>query len=557
MFAGIVTTKAGGKTYRYLKLLEAFRNEAGQSRQRVVATLGNIDTLGQDGVDGIVKSIARFGSNLPTAKDVRSRRSQRYGEVLVLRHLWDRLGLGEFLRDHGVRLRGERGLDAVALALLIILNRSMAPRSKLAITRWHPQIYLPELEGKAINEFHLYRTMDAVWKLKPRIEEHLYGKLTDLFGMKLRLLFYDLTSTYFEGEGPESIATFGHSRDHRRDLHQVMLGLAVTDEGIPIASEVFAGNTADAVTLKGRLVDLKTRFQVEQCVVVGDRGVATSGNLEAIGQAGYDYVVGLRKRKLLEVRELLRTTWEPGEVHETTDPLTFAFEKAGSSGPRHVLCVNFLRAIHDRQSREQLLERTRGELREVQRLFRDGYLPKRKDALIRAAQVLMELHAKKYFELDEHDAQGVSFRTRAEAVGTEDRLDGVFVLKTSVSRERMSAAEVVAGYKQLWEVEDSFRTLKSFVRMRPIFHHKEHRVRCHLFLSVLAYTLEKVLERELRRAKIPMTARRAMEHLAPIHLVTNQVGKVTLGCVTDIQGEAKKILAAVGLKNIPRVLRRP
>src|SRR3972149_529219 len=189
MFAGIVTTKAGGKTYRYLKLLEAFRNEAGQSRQRVVATLGNIDTLGQDGVDGIVKSIARFGSTLPTAKDVRSRRSQRYGEVLVLRHLWDRLGLGEFLRDHGVRLRGERGLDAVALALLIILNRSMAPRSKLAITRWHPQIYLPELEGKAINEFHLYRTMDAVWKLKPRIEEHLYGKLTDLFGMKLRLVF--------------------------------------------------------------------------------------------------------------------------------------------------------------------------------------------------------------------------------------------------------------------------------------------------------------------------------------------------------------------------------
>lgn len=556
MFAGIVTTKTGGKTYRYLKLLEAYRNEAGQTRQRVVATLGNIDTLGKDGVDAIVKSIARFGSNLPTVDDVRSRSSQRYGEVLVLRHLWDRLGLGEFLRNHGVRLRGERGLDAVALALLIVLNRSMAPRSKLAITRWHPQIYLPELEGKTIDEFHLYRTMDAVWRLKPKIEEHLYGRLTDLFGMKLKLVFYDLTSTYFEGEGPETIATFGHSRDHRPDLHQVMLGLAVTDEGIPVVSEVFAGNTADAVTLKGRLVDLKKRFQVEECVVVGDRGVATRGNLQAIAEAGYDYVVGLRKRNLLEVRDLLAATWKPQEIHDTADPLTFAFEKAGSSAPRHVLCVNFARAIHDRQSRELLLERTRGELREVQRLFRDGHLPKRKDALIRAAQVLMQRHAKKYFELDEHDAQGVSFRTRADAVEMEDRLDGVFVLKTSVPRERMSPAEVVAGYKQLWEVEDAFRTLKSFVRMRPIFHWTERRVRCHLFLSVLAYTLEKVLERELRRAKIPMTARRAMELLSPIHVVTNQVGKVTLGCVTEIRAEAKKIIAAVGLKNIPRVLHR-
>lgn len=554
MFAGIVTTKAGGKTYRYLKLLEAYRNDQGQNRQRVVATLGNIDTLGKAGVDSIIATLSKFGSSRPSG-DVKAVRSQRYGEVLALRQLWDRLGISDFLSAHGVRRRGERDLDATALALLMVLNRSMAPRSKLAITRWHPKIHLPELDGRTIDEFHLYRTMDAVWKLKPRLEEHLYGKLTDLFGMKLRLVFYDLTSTYFEGEGPPSIATYGHSRDHRPDLHQVLLGLAVTDEGIPIASEVFAGNTADKTTLRGRLEDLRTRFQVRECVVVADRGVATADNLEAIAGANYEYVVGLRKRQLAESRDLLKVKWTEADVHETRHPWTVAFEKPDGPLPRHILCLNFERYLTDRESREALLGRTRRELRAVQKLFRKGRLKDEKAALLRAAEVLFDRHAKKFFELEPDPVEGVSFRTRRGAVRAEEDVDGIFVLKTSVPRSRMTTAEVVAGYKQLWDVEDAFRTLKSFVRMRPIFHRKDRRVRCHLFLAVLAYTLEKVLERELQRAGLTMTARRALEHLESVHVVTNRLGGVTLKCVTEIKGEAKKILDAVGLKKIPRVFR--
>ncbi|TET11388.1 IS1634 family transposase, partial [Candidatus Aerophobetes bacterium] len=306
MFPRISETRSKGKLYRYVKIVENYWHK-GQSRQRVVAKLGNLEKFKNRDLEKLIKGLCRICEREDlNVENLKAKKSPRYGDILAARHLWKELGLDELIDGH--MRHTEAKIPVELISFLMVANRLVDPLSKLAISSWYKEkVYLPELENTHLSPHDFYRSMDYLEEMKEDIEKDLYYKLRDLFTLKLNLIFYDTTSSYFEGEGP-SIAKHGKSRDHRPDKHQIIIGLLVTDEGLPIAHEVFEGDEADKATVVKTIDDLKRRFRLKRVIFVADRGMVSQANLDYIKEQGFSYIVTLKKRRLNEAKEAIDAT---------------------------------------------------------------------------------------------------------------------------------------------------------------------------------------------------------------------------------------------------------
>jgi len=511
MFARVMTVKRNGRTYRYLAIVESYR-EGGKKKQRQVGTLGNIDRYSPEQIRNLIEKLQGFLSEGPlgTVKDLETHEVREYGVPYVVSILWERLGLSDFISS---RLSDRQVAINVDLCTrVMVLNRLMAPRSKLGVSRWAERIYLPDLDGTLPDVHQYYRAMDYLLSVKNELELHLYHRLTDLLSLQLSMVFYDLTSSYFEGGGCP-LARYGYSRDRRPDRKQILLGLLVTEEGLPIAHEVYEGSTTDRETLPDAIARLKERFQVKECIFVGDRGVMTRDNLEALQAAGFRYILGYHKRNRLvsdllldRYRDLgsyqelgkkgLRYLEVPADVVEA-DP-EFPEQEKGP-GVRYILCYNPERAEEDASSREKALGKAERELG----LLRDDLSGERKrrgrkltqkGVMLKVAKILHHGLAK-FFEVS-YDGKQLTFSRKEEAIAREALRDGMFLIKTDCS---LPADQVVTAYKNLFGVERAMREIKDFLKLRPIYHYNADRVRAHVLICVLAYLFEQWFEVLSRR----------------------------------------------------------
>src|SRR5919109_1040138 len=373
------------------------------------------------------------------------------------------------------------------LVLAMVVQRVLCPGSKLSMARAFGRSTLAaELGLEGADRDDLYGAMDWLGERQERIEDRLAGRhLRDG-----ELVLYDVSSTYFEGRTCP-LAGLGYSRDGKRGTPQIVFGLLCDRSGRPVAVEVFEGSLHDDKTLPAQLDKLRHRFGLKRIVVVSDRGMVTKANLEAMRDTeGVSWITALKApqvKKLVKNGQLQLSLFDQQNLAEVEDPDNYP-------GERLIVCRNPLVAEERRRKREALLEATEQQLSEIQARVEQGTLSGEAEIGLAVGAVWNRWRVRKHFELEITDTS-LSFRRKTEQIAEEAALDGIYVLRTSVSAETLASPEVVRSYKQLKEVERAFRSFKGPLELRPIHHRLEDRVRAHVFLCMLAYYLEWHLRR--------------------------------------------------------------
>jgi len=558
VYVKVSTVRSGKKIYRYLTLAESYRNDQGQPRHRVVARLGELSEMTSSGeleriVDALSAQLGRGASVELTAESAPS-----YGAMAATDAVFSRLSLNELFDGVGGRRRSAGLSDSV---FAMVANRLQDPGSKRrCVSDWlGADAALPDRRS-APSLDRLYRALDAVADAKHEIEGHCFTELCHLANLDLRLVCYDLTSTYFEGNERASARfpakAFGYSRDHRGDRPQVVIGLLVTSDGIPIAHHVFTGNTADRSTLPEVMADLQQRFGVGRIALVADRGLISEENLALVEQNGFDHVVATRLHRDPTDAAVLEAAADNDAVFvEVGDDGTRATEVT-HDGRRYVVVDSPKRHIRDDRRRTELLARTEERLIALADRVRSGRLVDPAKIGAAADRILRDSGVGRCFTTK--IAHGVfTWDYDEEAMDYEETLlAGRYVITTSLDEKTASTAKVVAHYKSLQSVERRFRVLKDFLALRPVFHYTEKRVRGHVAICVLAAVLEAVITLDLARVKLtdpdlegqPLTARRALRELERVRMIrfsdANGDERQVITRPTPFQA---KILAALGV----------
>ena len=550
MYFRLAPRKHGDVTYTYLQLVESFR-EGGKNRQRVLYSFGNVAELRADGqlsrlVDSLQRATGADAAREPGLDALQTGRVLEYGGPRLAQALWEQFGLTELLRQ---QLAGRRfRFDAIAAIATVVFNRLLAPRSELGIFAWRDRNWWPEFAATTPALEHLYRALDALIEIKQPLEEALFARLQHLFNLQVDVVFYDLTSSYFEGDGPP-LARYGYSRDKRSDRQQVLLALACEEHGFPIAHEVLAGNRADATTVQEMVRALQERFCLRRVIFVADSGMVSQANLQALDTAGYEYLVAVRRRNVSDAQSHAP---EDLAVYEQGPHKVRVFVSAADiPGARYVCCWSEARAQEERQIRDARLAKGRAALQKLADRVAAGRLKVATKIAARAATALHRAQARSYFRYEAAEGH-FAFAQDDEQLAKEQRLEGRYFLLTNAAK--LTATEAVEAYFTLQEVERAFREIKDFLKLRPIYHWTDRRVQAHIFACVLAYLLERSLSYRLRTAGVDLSARKALDFVSRIHAVENTLGDRTLWTVSRAAPLAQQALSAVGIEPLPAIL---
>jgi hypothetical protein len=488
-------TKTSG-TRTYLQIVEN-RWEDGRPKQRVIATLGRLDQLQQTGqLDALLASGARLAQSVLLLSahargQIPTVTTRRIGPALIFERLWQQTGCRHVVEQ---LLTGRRfEFDVERAVFLTVLHRLFASGSDRAADKWRADYQIEG--GDDLQLHHLYRAMAWLGEklpedeqkdktpfaprcIKDRIEEGVFGHRRDLFS-GLQLVFFDTTSIYFEGEGGQDIGQRGFSKDHRPDLCQMVVGAVLDGQGRPICCELWPGNTTDVKTLIPVADRLRSRFGIGRVCVVADRGMISQETLAALEQPerGWQYILGARMRSQNEVRdEVLSRAGRYRVVHpprvEGDDPSPLKVKEVWVEDRRYVVCLNEDEARKDAADREAIVAALREQLRNGDK----------------------SLVGNKGYRRYLGGGDSAHFQVDEAKLAEDARYDGKWVLRTNTE---LDPAEVALQYKRLWMVEHWFRSCKSLLQTRPIYHKCDETIRGHVFCSFLALVLRQELQGRL------------------------------------------------------------
>lgn len=467
--------KRGDKTYTYATVVQAYRVGA-TVKHRTVARLGRVDTSLASFVLPLVekqRTIQKASPNVTTYP------ARLYALPMAIHSIWKDLGVADVIT--GSLENGQVKTAVSLLVELMIMGRILHPDSKLSLTRWYSSMYLPEHLPKKIDVHAFYRSLDYLMEQKESIEKHLYQTLKEKHLIEGTLLFYDLTSSYFEGEDCP-IAAYGYSRDHRSDRMQITIGLVIDASGLPLYHEVFAGNMLDQKTVQGIITNLATRFSLTNILFVADKGMLSEENLAIITQHGYSYIISKSPRTGYE--QLLSQLKQKNTWTQYSKTLLFTKTATGD-----ILCYNPQTAKKAHETRGNKISALTAYISSEQAKETQ---PKRKqnkqiihDRIIRKLQ---KSHATKYF-----DAKN-NFTEKPEVIEKEGYLDGVWILTSN--NAPFLPEQIIANYKQEARIESAFRVIKDIIELRPIYHYNTEHVKGHVFICVLAYLITTLLEKK-------------------------------------------------------------
>jgi transposase len=592
MFLRRFERRKNGKPHTYWALVESYRTAKG-SRQRVVAYLGELTADEQNGW-------AKLGSHLngeaktrrpqltlfdPPRRDeprddepvlvklssIRLERPRDFGDVWLAWGLWRMLGLDELLEE-----LIEPGYETVpwgTMAAILTMARFCEPSSELHIAdTWYRRTALEELLGVAPGQVHtdrLYKTHDHLLPHKEALEKHLRERLGSLFELKCELLLYDVTSTYFEGELKGCpIAKRGYSRDSRPDRPQVCIGLVVTEEGFPIGYEVFAGNTHDSKTVQSIVESFEKKYGTLNRVWVFDRGMVSEANLKFLRERGSQYIVGTPKSMLRQFEQhLVDEDWTEAQAG-----VEVKLVSSPDGQETFILARSADRRAKEQAMHEKFVARMEAGLKKMQVAAEAGRLKdeavagqrlgRLKQQNSRASQAF-EVTIKKLAEPRGKQRLEITWQRQAKFADWSQLADGCYVLRSNLTG--VDAATLWRRYIQLTEAEWAFRITKDELLIRPIWHHKEDRVRAHILVCFLAYAMWKTLAGWMRGAGLGDAPRTVIGELAKLKsgdvvLAATSPGggterQITLRCVMEPDPAQAVILQRLGLTP-PRRLRR-
>jgi hypothetical protein len=535
---------------QYLQLVENSWDQ-GRTRQRVLATLGRLDQLQQSGqLDALLASGARLAQHALLLTAHRDGQlpcitTRTIGPALIFDRLWQLTGCRDVVTELLAERRFEFSVERAVF--LTVLHRLFAPGSDRAADRWRAD-YL--IEGTADLQLHqLYRAMAWLGEALPedqqegstrlverctkdRIEEQVFAHGRDLF-TALDVVFFDTTSVYFEGAGGDELGQYGHSKDHRPDEKQMVVGAVLDGAGRPVCCELWPGNTADVTTLIAIVDRLWRKFCIRQICIVGDRGMISQDTISDLEQQGWPYILGARMRRQAEVRDQVLA--DGGRFHvvygvrqKSSDPAPLKVKEVRIEGRRYVVCVNEEEVESDRARRAAILAGLREQLRcgDKSLVGNKGY------------RRYLKVEGAGHFAVDE------------AKIAEEARYDGTWVLRTNTE---LATAEVALQFKQLWMVEHWFRSCKSLLETRPIFPRRDETIRGHVFCSFLALLLRYELQTRLNARGPAVEWAEVLHDLERVQYVDVAQGDQRFRLRTELPGSAGRVFQAVGVAVPPTV----
>lgn len=524
MFVQTSRTTINGKLYECKTVRESYRSANGP-RSRTVCNISKLPPHVQDAICALLKNPA---SCLVPSDSLGLHDALGFGGIAVLEDAWERYHLDDVLG--GVNDAQDRGRIKA-----MVFSRLLFPGSKLSLkTRSADSVLAAAcgLEKDDLDEDRLYEAMDALSGKWVGIEKSLF---TGAYPDAPTLVLYDLTSSYFDSAKNKKLAAYGHSRDHRRDRPQVILALATGPDGVPIHMEVLKGNRADNSTLLPLLENLRRRFGITKVIFSFDGGMSSSFNLDKMKTDELDYVTRLSASTLQALVPRLPEEKQP-EFWDRTDLAEFVID-----GTRYVVAGSDFRRQRDQERREARIAKGRLGLEHFNAVTRKKVNEQK--LVSQVFRMLERSKCLKYFDVHIEKDGKATWSERSDIIEAEKRLDGWYLLTTSLSPEDAPKESVFKHYRNLLDVEDAFRETKSYLEMRPIYHQKDTRVRNHIRICFLAYWISSRLRREWRQLgesrEVPLVLR---------ELQQIRVGRLKLGTeifktvMTDIPNQLYALL---------------
>jgi transposase len=532
--------------YEYLQIVEN-RKVGGKVRQRVVATIGRLDQLHAKGqVETLIRSLSRYSEKVLLVLSGRGHArtaTKMIGPALIFERLWKELGIEKVIK--GLVVGRRFGFDVERAIFLTVMHRVFVSGSDRFCDKWRRDYVIEGVGGLALH--HLYRAMTFLGErsqdqrgatpFSPRctkdvVEEEMFFERRDLF-TGLDMVFFDTTSLYFEGQGGVHLGQKGHSKDHRPDLNQMVIGVVIDNRGKPVCCEMWPGNTTDVKSLIPVTDRIRSRFQVGQFCVVADRGMISAKTVLELEKRELPYILGARMRRVNEIKDQVLS--HPGRYREvrpegerSKDPSPLKVKEVVIESKRYIVCLNPRQARKDALDRQAIVESLQEKIQTNPKelIGNKGY--------------------RKYLKMDRE-----SVSIDQDKIDYEARFDGKWVLLTNTD---LSAEEVALKYKELWQVEQVFRDIKSILDTRPVYHQREENIRGHIFCSFLALVLKKELKRRLDIAGHSFEWADIKQDLKALEEVVIEDQGKTLALRTECVGTCGKVFQAVGVA-IPATIR--
>jgi len=542
------------KGYEYLSIVQSYR-ENGKVKHKTIFNLGRADLLVQSGLKNIVKGLQRYleEEQNPNKKDIttiKEKQRLNYG-YLAYRALWKKIQLDRILKD--VIKDRQIEFDFPEVVFSMVINRLFNPSSKLRhYLSYKRFIGLPE----DFELHHFYRSLDILAEKKEKIEKEIFNLYRNLFNLKLDVVFYDVTTYYFESQQTNSIKDFGFSKDNKINEVQIVMGLLIDKEGRPIGYELFPGNTFEGKTLLNILDKLRTHFKIDKVIIVADRGLNSKLNLKEIKDHGFDYIVSARIKQMNQKIQAVILD-EAGYVNlkekdDEDDELVYKYKvieyvnrvsyteggkKSYVELSENLICTySSKRALKDRLDRERAVEKAKELLRK-----NDKAAYKRKQGYKR---YIKESQTEKEYELllDE------------EKIEKESKFDGYYAIHCS--DKRMTAKEVIHNYHYLFKIEESFRILKSTMKTRPIYVWTEAHISGHFMMCFLSFLLERELEYLLKKRRIDFSTEKIKEALNSLELSEIEIEGQTYYLRSNYRALGSRIFSLLKIKQLPNIIEK-
>lgn len=537
-------SRSGGRAY--LQLVQAYRNAAGQPRQRVVANLGRLDQLSDADLQPLIGGLERALGRTPSATpQVVFGSSKAFGDLFALHALWAELGLSTAL-SRALR-SSRRQFDAAALVRAMVFNRLCAPDSKLGVLRWLDTVAMPDVP-ETVTHDQLLRSMDALMDRVEAVEKAVAAQLRPLLDDTLSVVFYDLTTIRISGTGTVSddVRAYGLSKDTGGIARQFVLGVIQTAEGLPIAHQVHAGNTGEGSTLIPMIERTLKRYPVKRVVLVADRGLLSLDNLDQIealqtpqGQP-IEYILAVPGRRYGEFAKVIEETALADGMGETT-----------WQSRRLIVAHDDDRAQHQQAARQATITQIQAEGERMAKRLDDDEAgqPQRgrkstdRKAYVRFIEMVKAAGLSRIIKADLH-ADRFSFDIDQVALRAAEQLDGKLLLVTNTE---FKPAEVITRYKALADIERGFRVLKSDIDIAPVHHRLPERIRAHALICFLALVLYRVLRQRLRASGSTVSPRRALAVLRQIQKHTVDINHKTVVGTGRLAPEQRDLFKALKL----------
>lgn len=543
MYIRTTTNQAGQE---YFHLVESYR-ENGKVRQRILMSLGR---AGEDRMDNVISAIGKHKDVLTLidlAKNISVADTFILGPLLVLERMFEKSGIAKVLTKIADK-HPKLGFDLKKLVFTMVASRFVRPGSKLKIfEHWQNRFY-PEMLVGDIELHQLYRALSVLSDHKEEIEMDLFWQDRDLLSAKVDVILYDLTTLRFESTHATGLRQFGYSKERRSDCTQVVLGLLLKPDGVPVGFEVYPGNTFEGHTITGIVKKMRDKFNVRRFIFVADRGLFSAKNLKELRgknppQQG-EFIVGM---KLGVFKQRHDEFYDIAKYKKINDEL--AVFETEHEGDRCIITWSKVRADRDAKARADILAKISKKLSSKK---------------VTAKNFVSNSNYQKYLTgLND----GQTPQLNQTAIDQAAKKDGFFGVITNI--KDVAAAEIVANYKNLWIIEDAFGEIKGNLKARPVFHWKDKNIVGHLTMCFLAYLCEALMTKALREKNLmlespaikeeiieprPLTVIEAMRELQEVRAIPVQIKSTTMWVRTNIAGNANKLFAAIGLKPPPKVL---